>query len=246
LKISRLTLEVRHLHQKIEDRYDFKNIVGDSLIICDVLKLSGKVSKTDTTILITGERGSGKELLSHATHINSDRSSGPFLMVNCAAVPSALLEAELFGHEKGEFTGAHKRQKGKFEVASVGTLFMDEIGDMELNIQEKLLRILESQIFERVGGSNFIKIDVRIIAATNKNLEKMVTLKQFREDFYYRENVFPIHISPLRNCRDDIQLVYCHFIKKFTKALGRKPPELTEKTVNRLYKYPWKSNIREY
>ena len=245
LKISRLTSEVRYLRQEIEDRYTFKNIVGDSPEICNVLKLAGSVSHTDTTVLITGESGTGKELLSRATHINSPRSSGPFLTVNCAAIPSMLLEAELFGYEKGAFTGAHKRTKGKFEVASGGTLFLDEIGDMELDVQAKLLRILETQEFERLGGGKTIKADVRIIAATNKNLEQMVEKQRFREDLFYRINVFPILIPPLRERKEDILKLYSHFIQKFSQAFGRKTPELSSKAVAKLLHYPWKGNIRE-
>ena len=245
LKISRLTSEVRHLRQEIEDRYTFKNIVGDSPKICDVLKLAGSVSNTDTTVLITGESGTGKELISRATHINSPRSSGPFLIVNCAAIPSNLLEAELFGYEKGAFTGAHKRTKGKFEVASGGTLFLDEIGDMKLDVQAKLLRILETREFERLGGTKTIKADVRIIAATNKNLEEMVEEKLFREDLFYRIDVFPIHIPPLRERKQDIPKLSNHFIQEFSKAFGRKPPELSDKAIKKLIQYPWKGNIRE-
>lgn len=245
LKISRLTSEVRHLRQEIEDRYTFKKIVGDSPKICDVLKLAGSVSNTDTSVLITGESGTGKELLSRATHINSPRSSGPFLTVNCAAIPSSLLETELFGYEKGAFTGAHKRTKGKFEVASGGTLFLDEIGDMKPDVQAKLLRILETHQFERLGGTKVIKSDVRIIAATNKNLEEMVEEKLFREDLFYRINVFPIHIPPLRERKQDIPKLCIHFIQEFSKAFGRKPPELSEKAIKKLTRYPWKGNIRE-
>ena len=245
LKISRLTEQVRHLRQEIEGRYTFKNIVGDSPKICEVLKLAGSVSKTDTTVLITGESGTGKELLSRATHVNSPRSTGPFLTVNCAAIPSTLLEAELFGYEKGAFTGAHKRTKGKFETASGGTLFLDEIGDMDLEVQAKLLRILETQEFERLGSSRVIKADVRIIAATNKDLEQMVRKKRFREDLLYRINVFPIHIPPLRERRSDIPSLCKSFINDFSTAFGRKAPDLSEKAVKKLMHYPWKGNIRE-
>ncbi len=245
LKISRLTHEVRHLRQEIEDKYTFKKIVGNSPKICEVLELAGSVSHTDTSVLITGESGTGKELLSRATHINSPRSSGPFSTVNCAAIPSSLLEAELFGYEKGAFTGAHKRQKGKFEMASGGTLFLDEIGDMELNVQAKFLRILETMQFERLGGSKTITADVRIIAATNKNLEKMVAQKTFRQDLYYRINVFPIHIPPLRERKQDIPRLTSHFIKEFSKAFGKKPPALSDKGMEKLLSYSWNGNIRE-
>ncbi|MCP3901180.1 MAG: sigma-54-dependent Fis family transcriptional regulator [Desulfobacteraceae bacterium] len=245
LKISRLTYEVRYLRQEIEGRYTFKNIVGDSEKICDVLKLAGSVSNTDTTVLITGESGTGKELLSRATHVNSPRSSGPFLAVNCAAIPSNLLEAELFGYEKGAFTGAYKRTKGKFEIAAGGTIFLDEIGDMKLDVQAKLLRILETREFERLGGSKIIKTDVRIIAATNKKLEEMVEQKLFREDLFYRINVFPVHIPPLRERKEDILKLSNHFILEFSKTFGRKTPELSEKANKKLLQYSWKGNIRE-
>ncbi len=245
LQISRLTYEIRYLRQEIEDQYTFKNIVGDSTRICDVLKLAGSVSDTNTTVLITGESGTGKELLSRATHINSPRSNGPFLTVNCAAIPTSLLEAELFGYEKGAFTGAQKRTKGKFEVASGGTLFLDEIGDMELDVQAKLLRILETQEFERLGGGKTITADVRIIAATNKDLEEMIDKKEFREDLFYRINVFPIHIPPLRERKEDIPKLSSHFIHNFSKAFGQKPPDISEKAIQKLIRYPWKGNIRE-
>ncbi len=245
LKIIHLTNEVRHLRWEIESRYTFKKIVGDSPKICDVLKLAGSVSNTETIVLITGESGTGKELLSRATHVNSPRSSGPFLTINCAAIPTNLLEAELFGFEKGAFTGAHKRTKGKFETAAGGTLFLDEIGDMALDVQAKLLRILETREFERLGSQKSIKADVRIIAATNKNLEQMVEQKRFREDLYYRVNVFPIHIPPLRERKEDIPKLSNHFIKEFSKAFGKKPPGLSDKAVQKLVKYPWRGNIRE-
>ena len=213
--------------------------------MCEILRMAGDVSKTDTTVLITGESGTGKELLSRATHINSPRSKGPFLPVNCAAIPSSLLEAELFGFERGAFTGAQQRKKGKFELASGGTLFLDEIGDMELDVQAKFLRVLESHEFERLGGDKSIQADVRIITATNKDLEKMVAEKRFREDLFYRVSVFPIRIPPLRERRDDIPLLSHHFIKKFSSAFGRKVPVLSEKVMEMLFNHPWKGNIRE-
>ena len=245
LQISRLTSEVRYLRREIEDRYNFNNMVGESPAICDALRLAGDVSKTDTTVLITGESGTGKELLSRATHINSPRSSGPFLPVNCAAIPANLLEAELFGYEKGAFTGATHRQKGKFEMAAGGTLFLDEIGDMEPDVQAKLLRVLESREFERLGGGKTIQADVRIIAATNKDLAKMVEEKTFREDLYYRVSVFPIHIPPLRERREDIPALTRHFIAEFSAAFGRRAPGLSGKALEKLTRHPWKGNIRE-
>lgn len=245
LRISRLVSEVRYLRQEVESKYNFDNIIGNSPQICEVLQLAGDVARTDTSVLITGESGTGKELLSRAIHYNSHRSDGPFLPVNCAAIPSTLLEAELFGYEQGAFTGADRQRKGKFETASGGTLFLDEIGDMELQVQAKLLRILEGQQFERLGGSKPIQTDVRIIAATNCNLKKIVEEKQFRNDLYFRINVFPIPIPPLREHRIDIPLLCNYFIHQFSQALGRKPPQITQPALKALMDHHWVGNIRE-
>ncbi len=245
MQISQLTSEVKYLRSEIESKYTFNNIVGNSAEICEILRLAGEVSHTDTTVLITGESGTGKELLSRATHINSPRSKGPFLPINCAAIPAALLESELFGYERGAFTGAQQQKKGKFEMASGGTLFLDEIGDMELDVQAKFLRVLESKSFERLGGSKTIHTDMRIIAATNKDLEKMVHEKLFREDLFYRVSVFPIRIPPLRERRSDIPLLSNYFINEFSVAFGRQPPILSDKVMEMLYDHPWKGNIRE-
>lgn len=245
MQISSLTSEVKYLRKEIEGKYTFDNIIGNSKAICKILELAGEVSHTNTTVLITGESGTGKELLSRATHINSSRSKGPFLPVNCAAIPSTLLEAELFGYERGAFTGAHKRKKGKFELAHGGTLFLDEIGDMTLDVQAKFLRVLESKNFERLGGSETIQTSVRIIAATNKELEKMVQEGTFREDLYYRISIFPVRIPPLRERRDDIPLLCDYFIKEFSAAFGRRQPCTSDKVDEMLYNHPWKGNIRE-
>lgn len=245
MQISKLTSEVKYLRNEIEGKYTFDNIVGNSKAICRILELAGEVSHTDTTVLITGESGTGKELLSRATHINSSRSKERFLPVNCAAIPSALLEAELFGYERGAFTGAQQRKKGKFEQVSGGTLFLDEIGDMALDVQSKFLRVLESKNFERLGGTKTIQTDVRIIAATNKDLEKMVQERTFREDLYYRISVFPIRIPPLRERRDDIPLLSHYFIREFSTAFGRRPQAMSDKVIEMLYDHPWKGNIRE-
>lgn len=245
LHVSRLTTELHHLRREIESKYKFDNIIGNSPQICDVLRLAGEVARTDTTVLISGESGTGKELLSRAIHYNSHRADGPFLPVNCAAIPSTLLEAELFGYEKGAFTGADRQQKGKFELASGGTLFLDEIGDMGLDVQAKLLRILEGRCFERLGGSRAIQADVRIVAATNRNLKKMVEEKKFRNDLYYRIHVFPIQIPPLRDRRDDIALVANFFIHRFSQAFGRKDAQLTPAALKKLKEHRWSGNIRE-
>lgn len=245
MQISRLTSEVQYLRKEIAGRYTFDNIVGNSSEICEILRLAGEVAPTETTVLLRGESGTGKELLSRATHLNSSRAERPFLPVNCAAIPATLLEAELFGHEKGAFTGATQMKKGKFELAAGGTLFLDEIGDMELDVQAKFLRVLEQKSIERLGGTRIIPTDVRIIAATNKNLEEMVQAKSFREDLYYRISVFPIHIPPLRERPDDIEPLCNYFIKEFSQTFGRRPPQLSDKVLEMFQNHPWKGNIRE-
>ncbi len=245
LKISQLTSEVRHLRKEIEGKYNFNNIIGTSAKICDVLTLAGDVAKTDATVLITGESGTGKELLSKAIHFNSGRAAGPFLPINCAAIPASLLEAELFGYEEGAFTGAVHRQKGKFEQANGGTLFMDEIGDIRPDVQIKLLRAIEERQFQRLGGSRIIETNIRIIAATNRNLEELVAASMFREDLYYRINVFPLHIPALRERIEDISLLSNYFIKEFSTAFARKAPALSNKALSQLTRHIWKGNIRE-
>ncbi len=245
LRISSLSSQVRHLRREIESRYNFDNIKGTSPGICQVLALAGDVAATDTTVLITGESGTGKELLSRAIHFNSHRAAGPFLPINCAAIPEGLLESELFGHEAEAFTGARKRKRGKLELANGGTLFLDEIGDMDLSVQAKLLRVLESQSFFRVGGTRKIRADVRFISATNKDLALLVQQGRFREDLFYRLNVFPIPIPPLRTHTEDIPLL-CHtFIREFSCALGRRPPAISKPALRLLKKQPWKGNVRE-
>ncbi len=245
LRMVRLLSEVRNLRKEIESRHDFKNIIGDSAAMCHVLKLAGDVSQTDTTVLITGESGTGKELLSKAIHFNSNRASGPFVAVNCATIPTTLLEAEMFGYEKGAFTGAVTRKPGKFELASGGTLFLDEIGDMHIDMQAKLLRVLEEQEFERLGGTRSVKVDIRLIAATNKDLAQMVNQGKFREDLYYRINVFPINIPPLRERQEDIPLLACHFVKLLGEAMGKRNLKFTDEAMAFLKKQRWPGNVRE-
>ncbi|MCP4748893.1 MAG: sigma-54-dependent Fis family transcriptional regulator [Desulfobacteraceae bacterium] len=245
LKISRLTSQVRYLRKEIENKYNFDNIIGHSPPICKVLELAGQVARTDTTVLLAGESGTGKELISRAVHYNSERSGGPFLPVNCAAIPSTLLEAELFGYEKGAFTGAHGPHKGKFEAAAGGTLFLDEIGDMSIDVQAKLLRVLEGRRFERLGGNRPIAANVRIIAATNRNLKSMVEQKLFRSDLYYRINVFPINLPPLREHRDDIPELASFFVREFSLNFGRKAPWISETAMACLKRHPWNGNVRE-
>lgn len=245
MKISRLTSEVRNLRKEVEGKYNFDNIIGESGEICKVLEMAGDVAKMDTTVFITGESGTGKELLSKAIHFNSSRAAGPFLPVNCAAIPSTLQESELFGFEQGAFTGAGHRQKGKFELASGGTLFLDEIGDMHTDVQAKLLRVLESQSFQRIGGSRTIDVNVRIIAATNKKPEELMDSNRFREDLFYRINVFPILIPPLRQRKGDIVLLSDYFIREFSTAFGRKEPLISREALSLLMANSWKGNIRE-
>jgi DNA-binding NtrC family response regulator len=245
LKISKLTFEVRHLRHEIEKKYNFDRIIGSSPAICEVLKMAGEVAKTDTTVLITGESGTGKELLSRAIHVNSRCASGPFIPLNCAAIPPDLLESEMFGFESGAFTGANRRQKGKIEIANGGTLFLDEIGDMIPEVQGKLLRVLESYSFQRLGGTKYIDVNTRVIAATNKDFNKLFEQERFRKDLYYRISVFPIHIPPLRERPEDIPLLVNYFIKKFSAALGRKTPKISEKAQKSLAQRTWPGNVRE-
>ena len=245
LRMRRLISEVRYLRKEIEGKYNFENIVGQSAAICKVLEMAGQVAKSDTTVLITGESGTGKELVSRAIHFNSARSSDPFVAVNCAAIPPSLLEAELFGFEKGAFTGAVRQKKGRFELASGGTIFLDEISDMPLDIQAGLLRVIEEQEFERLGGTRTIKVNVRVIAATNKDLASLVTRGQFREDLYHRINVFPIHLPPLRERPEDIPLLAKHFMTEIGASLGKKPVRLTDSALNALMEQRWPGNVRE-
>ncbi len=245
LKMRKLLSQVSYLRKEIEGKYNFKNIIGESPAICKVLELAGQVAKSNTTVLLAGESGTGKELISRAIHFNSSRADGPFLAVNCAAIPPSLLEAELFGFEKGAFTGAIRQKKGKFEIASGGTIFLDEISDMPLDVQAGLLRVLEEQSFERLGGTKTLKVNIRIIAATNRELPSLVSKGLFREDLYHRINVFPIHIPPLRERREDISLLVRHFIKEIGNSLGKRQVSITDSAMALLVEQPWPGNIRE-
>ena len=222
--------------------YDL-GIVGRCEPMQNVFKLIGQLSVSDATALITGESGTGKELVARAIYSHSQRSNQPFLAINCAAIPENLLESELFGHEKGAFTGASTQRVGKFEQCNHGTIFLDEIGDMSLPTQTKILRVLQNGTFERVGGNQSIKVDVRVIAATNKPLEKAVAQKEFREDLFYRLNVVRIAIPPLRERRTDVRLLVNYFLKKFA---GQTPPKsITEEVITALEHYHWPGNVRE-
>ena len=240
-----MAAEVENLKASLRERYEVGAIVGQSQTMQDVFKTIGRVAATDVTVLITGESGAGKELIARAIHVYSRRVAGPLVVVNSAAIPSELMESELFGHEKGAFTGAASRKIGKFEQAKGGTLFLDEIGDMDISLQAKLLRALQEKEFERVGGTETIHADVRIIAATHRNLEELVAARGFREDLYYRLNVVSIHLPPLRERRQDIPLLVEHFLDKTAQELGAAKKSVAPKAMKRLMEYNWPGNVRE-
>jgi Nif-specific regulatory protein len=242
---QRLLDENSHLKQELRERYDFSHIVGTSNAIRQVYEQVEQVARTNTTVLLLGESGTGKELIAHALHYNSLRSSKPFIKVNCAALPETLLETELFGHEKGAFTGAQSRKKGRFELADGGTLFLDEIGDLSPATQIKLLRVLQEREFERVGGTETVKVNVRLIAATNKDLSKAIAEGQFREDLYYRLNVFTIFLPPLRERKPDILLLAEHFLEKYEREHGKRIRRLSTPAIDMLTSYHWPGNVRE-
>jgi two-component system, NtrC family, response regulator AtoC len=222
-----------------------ERIVGDSKPMLEVYKLIGKVASSDATVLITGESGTGKELVAEALHRSSKRNPFPLMKVSCAALPETLLETELFGHEKGSFTGAMAQRKGRFEMANKGTIFLDEIGEMTLGTQTKLLRILQEREFERIGSNTPIKIDIRVITATNRNLSVEVEKGRFREDLYYRLNVIHIHMPPLRERKDDIPLLVEHFLVKYRHSPGAIPTTISEEALGKLMEYDWPGNVRE-
>jgi two-component system nitrogen regulation response regulator GlnG len=224
--------------------YDL-GIIGRSEAMQNVFKIIGQLAASNATALITGESGTGKELVARAIYSHSKRSGLPFLAINCAAIPENLLESELFGHEKGAFTGATAQRIGKFEQCDGGTIFLDEIGDMALATQAKILRVLQSGAFERVGGNQTIKVDVRVIAATHRALEQAVAAREFREDLFYRLNVVRIHIPPLRERREDVPLLVNYFLKKFAQAQGRPPKSIVAATVEALERFHWPGNVRE-
>lgn len=245
LEQSALRREVRQLRERLDTAFRFENILGASPVMQQVFDVVKKVAPTDLTVLITGESGTGKELVANALHQNSSRKNGPFIKVNCAAMARELVESELFGHEKGAFTGAVAAREGKFEAADGGTLFLDEIGDMPLETQAKVLRVLQEREFERVGGNRTLKVDVRIIAATNKNLQQMVQDNKFREDLFYRLNVVPIMLPPLRDRHDDIRLLTTHFVQEAAARFGRESLTLSADAYSLLLSNPWPGNVRE-
>src|SRR5499425_222108 len=224
---------------------DFENIVGTSAALKGVLHQVEVVAPTESTVLILGETGTGKELIARAIHTISSRSNRPFVKLNCAAIPSGLLESELFGHEKGAFTGAVGQRIGRFELANSGTLFLDEVGDIPLELQSKLLRVLQEQEFERLGSTRTLRVDVRLVAATHRDLETMMAENQFRSDLYYRLNVFPIRIPPLRQRREDIPLLVRYFTDKYARRMGKRIDTIPAETMQRLTRWSWPGNIRE-
>jgi len=222
-----------------------EGIVGASAALQEVLDLVRTVAPTDSTVLIEGETGTGKELIAHAVHTHSRRRHCPFMRLNCAAIPAGLLESELFGHEKGAFTGALARKIGRFEAANHGTLFLDEIGDIPLELQAKLLRVLQEGEFERLGSTQTIRVNVRLVAATNADLSKMVSEKRFRSDLYYRLNVFPVSVPPLRDRAEDIPLLVEHFVARYAKRMQKHIETIPSKVMEALTAHPWPGNIRE-
>jgi two-component system, NtrC family, response regulator AtoC len=228
-----------------KNQYQLNNIIGKSASMQNVYKIVGRVAQTNATVLITGESGSGKELIAKTIHTNSVQRDGPFIKVNCGALPEGLVESELFGYEKGAFTGATARKLGRFELANKGTIFLDEIGELPSLMQVKLLRVLQEREFDRVGGTETIKVDVRIIAATNRNLEESVRKGEFRDDLYYRLKVVPIHVPALRQRAEDIPLFVDHFIRQFAFEAHLEVPLITSEAMNLLCQYSWPGNVRE-
>ncbi len=245
LEYRNLRRENINLKSQLKRKYRFENIIGDSEKMQKVFEVIEKVADSDSTILILGESGTGKELIAKAIHYNSYRRDGPFIPVNCAAIPSELLESELFGHEKGAFTNAIRTRIGRFEMANGGTIFLDEIGDMSPVLQSKLLRVLQDRQFERIGGIKTIKTDIRVIAATHQDLKLAVEQKRFREDLYYRLNVIPIHLPPLRERKSDIPLLAHHFLEHFNKTKKKKIKGFTKEAIEKLMQYNWPGNVRE-
>ncbi|MFI5304172.1 MAG: sigma-54-dependent transcriptional regulator [Nitrospiria bacterium] len=245
LEYYRLKHENLILQKTVQEKFRFENIVGTSLPMQKVFELIEKVSDSDSTVLLQGESGTGKEVIAKTIHFNSPRKDKPLIPINCGAIPEALLESELFGHEKGAFTGAISSRLGRFELAHGGTLFLDEISEMPLPLQVKLLRVLQEREFERVGGTKSIHVDVRIIAATNQDLEEAVTEKKFRKDLFYRLNVIPINVPSLREHKEDIPLLVDHFLMKFNSKKGRTIQGITPDALKILMAYSWPGNIRE-
>lgn len=242
---ERLVEENSHLRQELREKYDFSQLIGNSSRMKQVYDQVSQVARTNTTVLLRGESGTGKEMIANAIHYNSLRSKKPFVKVNCAALPETLIESELFGHERGAFTGANQRKRGRFEMANDGTLFLDEIGDLPVQTQIKLLRVLQEREFERVGGTETIKINVRLITATNKNLEEAISDGSFREDLFYRLNVFQIFLPPLRERKSDIIMLAEHFVEKFEREHSKRIRRISTPAIDMLTAYHYPGNVRE-
>lgn len=245
LRERRMRQEIRDLRREVVQRYSFGNIVGKNQKMQHIYDLIRSTAPTDARVLITGETGVGKELVAKAIHFNSERKDRPFVGINCGALSENLLESELFGHEKGAFTGAFRMKKGKFEYASGGTIFLDEIGDISTSMQVKLLRVLQEKSFERVGGNDPIHVDVRIISATNQDIKEKIQSGRFRLELFYRLNVIPIHIPPLRERIEDIPLLVRHFLHIFNKRMNKQIREVSERAMRELMEYDWPGNVRE-
>jgi formate hydrogenlyase transcriptional activator len=242
---EKLSVEKLYLQGEIRSELNFEEIIGESQVLKRVLEQAKTVAGSDATVLILGETGTGKELIARAIHRMSLRSDASFIKMNCAAIPTGLLESELFGHEKGAFTGAISQKIGRLELADKGTLFLDEVGDIALELQPKLLRVLQDQEFERLGATRTIGVDVRLIAATNQDLTKIIAEKQFRSDLYYRLNVFPIRIPPLRERREDIPLLVHYFVHKFSSRMNKAIDSIPSETMQALCSWDWPGNVRE-
>ncbi len=242
---QRLTDEIIRLQDKINVEKGYHPFIHGSRIIKEKLELAEKIASTDSSVLILGESGAGKELFAEQIHLNSKRADGPFIRINCAALPEHLLESELFGHVKGAFTDATNDRRGRFELADGGTIFLDEIGDMPLNLQSKLLRVLQHMVFEKVGASEPTTVDVRVLAATNKDIEKLIELGEFRRDLYYRLNVLPFYVPPLRERVEDIPELSSFFLKKFNRELKKRIKEFSNEALDALMSYAWPGNVRE-
>ena len=242
---DQVTSEKRYLEDEIRERHDFTEIIGQSHAIRRALQDVDTVARTDAAVLLTGETGTGKELVARAIHDRSARFRRAFVRVNCAAIPAALVESELFGHERGAFTGADTARAGRFEIADGGTLFLDEVGDLPIDVQPKLLRVLQEQEFERLGASTTRHVDVRLVAATNRDLASLVAAAEFREDLYYRLSVFPIRLPPLRDRQDDIPMLVRHFVAKHARALRRTMAPIPATTMAALQAWEWPGNVRE-
>jgi len=242
---QKLLSENVYLKKQLQDRFEFDNIIGSSPVMKTIFEKMTRIAKTDSTVLITGESGTGKELVARALHFNGTRKDKPFIAVNCGAIPESLLESELFGHVRGAFTGAIRDKAGKFEAANHGTIFLDEIGTMPQLLQTKLLRVLQEQEVERVGSNKSIKLDVRVISATNLDLQQQVQLGSFREDLFYRLNVIPLHLPPLRERKQDIMALVWKFLEKYCQLMGRHQMTISKQALERLELYAWPGNVRE-